>query len=426
MRTNSANKGNTMRICIHRGSREIGGSCVELENNGQRLLLDLGVPLDAQTNTSDLLPNIDGLDGSDPHLLGILVSHPHQDHFGLLEHVSPNIPLAMGPAAERILNAAAPFMRTKWSPPPVRWHYESGNSFEIGTFTITPFLVDHSAYDSYALKIDAGGKCIFYTGDFRAHGRKGSLFQHMLQNPPKQVDALLLEGSTIGRISPGQLFSLESEIERHMADFFRETTGLTMVHTSSQNIDRVVTVMRAAKRTGRTLLIDLYSAAILEATENPNIPQSHWQDVSLFIPFAQRIQIKKLELFDLLKNHSKNRIYPEDIAAEPSKYVLLFRPLHMHDLESADCLSGASFIYSQWEGYWNQGNFKDVGKWMKKHAIPKHNLHTSGHASPVDLKKLADAIDPKTVIPIHTFEPDQYQSLFKNVTQLNDGEWRDA
>jgi len=55
------------------------------------------------------LPEISGLDGNDPSLLGILIPHPHLDHFGLLTHISPMIPVGMGPAARRILTAAAPF-----------------------------------------------------------------------------------------------------------------------------------------------------------------------------------------------------------------------------------------------------------------------------------------------------------------------------
>ena len=35
-----------MRICIHRGTREIGGTCVEIESQGKRLVLDVGLPLD--------------------------------------------------------------------------------------------------------------------------------------------------------------------------------------------------------------------------------------------------------------------------------------------------------------------------------------------------------------------------------------------
>ena len=36
-----------MRVCIHRGTREIGGTCVEVEAQGRRIVLDLGMPLDA-------------------------------------------------------------------------------------------------------------------------------------------------------------------------------------------------------------------------------------------------------------------------------------------------------------------------------------------------------------------------------------------
>jgi ribonuclease J len=103
-----------MRACIHRGSKQIGGSCVEVENQGQRLLIDLGLPLDAENNSSQYLPEISGFDGNDPSLLGILISHPHLDHFGLLTHISSAIPIGMGPAARRILTAAAPFLPGNW------------------------------------------------------------------------------------------------------------------------------------------------------------------------------------------------------------------------------------------------------------------------------------------------------------------------
>ena len=45
-------KANTMNICIHRGAHQIGGTCIELESQGKRLVLDIGVPLDADDPTS--------------------------------------------------------------------------------------------------------------------------------------------------------------------------------------------------------------------------------------------------------------------------------------------------------------------------------------------------------------------------------------
>ena len=42
-------KENIMRICIHRGSKQIGGSCVEVQSSDKRLLIDFGLPLDAES-----------------------------------------------------------------------------------------------------------------------------------------------------------------------------------------------------------------------------------------------------------------------------------------------------------------------------------------------------------------------------------------
>jgi ribonuclease J len=413
-----------MRICIHRGSHQIGGSCVEVEQDGQRLLLDLGLPLDAAHNDSSYIPaGIAGLDGNDPNLLGILVSHPHLDHFGLLAHISPNIPIGMGGAARRILATAAPFLPGNWPIPSSGWEYQSGQDFDVGPFHVTPLLVDHSAYDAYALLIESGGKRLFYSGDFRAHGRKAALFQRMLANPPKDIDALLIEGSSLGRLGDDQQFPSEFDIEAQLTDLFLATDGLALVHTSVQNIDRIVSIFRASKRAGRKLVIDLYAAAILDSTGNNAIPQSDWPDVALFVPQAQRRQIKENAWFDLLKQHASNRIFIEDFQQAPKKSTLLFRPLHRFDLERGKCLAGAAYFYSQWEGYWESRSYDYVKDWLARHDIVKQSIHTSGHASPTDLKAFVAALMPRKVIPIHSFMPERYADLFSNVEAHADGEW---
>jgi len=413
-----------MRVCIRRGSRQIGGSCVEVEQDGQRLLLDLGLPLDAEHNDSSHIPaGIAGLDGNDPSLLGILISHPHLDHFGLLAHASSNIRIGMGGAARRILATAAPFLPGCWSTPPPGWEYQSEQRFEIGPFHVTPYLVDHSAYDAYALLIEGGGQRLFYSGDFRAHGRKAALFQRMLATPPKGIDALLVEGSSLGRIGHDQQFLSESDIEAELADAFLATGGLALVHTSAQNIDRIVSIFRASKRSGRKLVIDLYAAAILDATGNGAIPQSDWPDVALFVPQAQRRQIKENAWFELLKQHASNRIFIEDLQHDPSRFTLLFRPLHRFDLERGKCLAKATYIYSQWEGYWETGSYDTIKNWLERLGIVKQSIHTSGHASPADLQAFVAALMPRKVIPIHSFVPERYADLFTNVEAHQDGEW---
>jgi ribonuclease J len=78
-----------VRVRIHRGTREIGGTCIELESAGFRILLDLGLPLGAADLASTPLPDVEGLGDSSATLLAIVLSHGHRDHWGLIPKVMP-------------------------------------------------------------------------------------------------------------------------------------------------------------------------------------------------------------------------------------------------------------------------------------------------------------------------------------------------
>ena len=75
-----------MRICIHRGTKEIGGTCIELEAKGKRIVLDVGLPLDASeySDEQSLLPKVSGFNEPDESVLAVVISHPHQIHSELL------------------------------------------------------------------------------------------------------------------------------------------------------------------------------------------------------------------------------------------------------------------------------------------------------------------------------------------------------
>ncbi len=413
-----------MKLCIHRGTQEIGGTCIEIEARGKRLVLDVGLPLDAPDEHAheSLLPRISGFREPADSLLGVVISHPHQDHYGLARRIRPEVPVYIGKDAHNILQAASAYVPNGHAFASPRFIAHQ-TPVDIGPFRITPYLVDHSAFDAYALLVEAGGKRVFYSGDFRAHGRKAKLFKRMIEHPPQDIDVLLMEGTTIGRAGTTKGFATETDLECELVQAFKQTQGIHFVWTSSQNIDRIVTIFRAAKRTGRALVIDLYTAVVLEATGRTNIPQSHWDGVKLYIPHSQRVFIKKNELFDDLERHSANRIYPEDLPRLRGRAVMLFRPLTMHDHGVQAALQVAGFTYSMWKGYLKDASAQEVVRWLAAHGIHWHVIHTSGHASVTDLKRFATALTPRQLVPIHSFETARFAEFFNNVAEQEDGAW---
>jgi len=403
-----------MQVCIHRGAKEIGGTCVELISEGKRILIDLGLPLDAAACSAKYLPDIN-FQAHENSPLAIIISHGHIDHCGLLNHVNNNIPIYIGGHAKNIIQAAEPFMSKDWPAIKDSVELENRNPITIDPFKITPYLVDHSGYDAYALLVEAEGRRLFYSGDFRIHGRKRSLVEQLMANPPEDIDVLLMEGTTIGRTDTAGTMKSEQELEVQFENEFRQAGGLSLVHCSSQNIDRIVSIYRACKKTGKKLVIDLYSATILEATGNSRIPQSSWDDVCLFVPQRQRVQVKNKKLFHLINRHSRHRIYKEQLSDSPSEYVLLFRPIHIPDLEEIRLNRNTRYIYSQWEGYWDGLQFAPLRKWVKSKGIEKKTIHTSGHAGTEDLIRFATALAPKQIVPIHSFHGKKYHRFFENV-----------
>ncbi len=410
-----------MRLRILRAADEIGGNCVQLESQGKSIFVDLGLPLVAPAASPAFLPPIAGLaEGTNPELLGIVLSHPHQDHYGLLACVHPSVPVHLGDGAKRLLDAASFFVPTAAIKQPIT-PYFSSRRFAVGPFSVTPLLVDHSAYDAHALVIEADGRKVLYSGDFRMHGRKSRQMEALLRHPPPDVDVLLMEGTTLGRDSESEVVS-EDALERTIAASLKDTEGIALAYFSSQNIDRLVTFYRAAVQSGRCLIIDVYTACILEALGRKTLPSPKSPNVRVFLPTRQRRQIIAGKQYESLRRISQRRIYPEEIAADPSKWVMLFRESMTRDLEQMSCCRGGRLMYSLWPGYLDRGSH-DLRAWASTQGLGFEIHHTSGHAGIADLRRFVEGIRPRTLVPMHTLYPGHYSDLFGSATVLSNQEW---
>ena len=408
-----------MKITIHKGTHEIGGTCIQLSSGKTSILLDAGLPLSPDSQPVDL---------SGLSVDALLVSHPHQDHFGLMATLPSGTPVYIGRLARSLIDAPQLFIgKDRYA---LDFHdFKAWQPFTIGEFTITPYLVDHSATDAYAFLIEAEGKRLFYSGDLRSHGRKGILFENLVKRPIRDIDLLFLEGTMLHRCN--DQFPDETAVENTIFQTIRQQKNISFLLSSSQNIDRIVSAHRACKRAGKLLVIDIYTAWVLEQLRQitQNTPAMDWPEIRVFAAYRQDQRLKANPDYfgDFRKRLYLHRVKREELQATPEAF-LYFGKMSSFRLINAfkNAAAPVNVIYSQWLGYLDgtHADYFGSDQIAAYRSDPEINFvytHTSGHAPVEDLQRLAAALNPRMLVPIHTEYAERFQDHFDNVTLIQDG-----
>jgi ribonuclease J len=355
-----------MRIIIHRGTQEIGGSCVEVSTDKTKILIDFGIPLVTATkepfdskvltgkSIEDLkklkiLPDVKGIyKGEQKEIDALLVSHSHPDHYGLLNYIHPEIPVYLSQGAKELIEISNIFTPNKIKRLNAKV-INTKKSFTIGGLTITPYVVDHSAFDALAFLIEGESKRLFYSGDFRGHGRKSILFKQMLRNPPKDIDCLLMEGTSLGRGE--KLCRDENMVQKRIQEILKEGGNITFLFVSSQNIDRIVSAYKACLTTNSIFIIDVYTAYILERLKkiSRNIPQFDWRNIRVKFYDNHYKVITNKESLKTIYLYRKSKIDFNEINSSGRKVLMMGRDnlIFPKVLRRINNPKGAKIIYSE-------------------------------------------------------------------------------
>ncbi len=431
-----------MKLTIHRGTREIGGNCIEIQSRGRRIFFDLGIPLvdpgggrfslgggngtsGRELLDTGTLPRISGVyqwDALDESVEGIVLSHAHLDHYGFTCHLHEGIRRYMGEGTRRLieitglLSGAGLHMENHAM-------FSAGRSFHAGPFEVTPFLMDHSAFDSYSFVIEDGEKRVIYSADFRGHGRKPGALETFLEHAPRGADVLILEGTLVA--GQDHMPKSEQAVEKEIRDTLRRAAHIVFIVQSSQNIDRIVSFYKAARSTGRILVIDLYTAYILSRLKDLAgipYPSAGFRNIRVFYPSSLCRRLDRIGRSDVMDMFHKFRINPDQLSENPSKYAMMIRSSMVRDIERIQALEGATVIYSLWKGYLEEESMKAMLEFMARHRMQFVKIHTSGHASIRTLQRVVRELKPEKIVPVHTFQPDRFHELFDNVLSVSDGE----
>jgi len=420
-----------MKIIIHRGAEDTGGNCIELVSGKSRILLDYGAPVGELTPEETIL-DISGLyDDKVSHpILGLLISHTHLSHYGALlaKPINPGIKVFMTEIMEDMtrINAKMP---KKYTPLSSNIHYfRKGHKFILGRFVITPFLMDHTAAESFAFLIEADGKRLIYTGDFRAHGNKAAAFKQFLAANMGPVDALITEG-TQAELEKGPT---EQEVMEHLEPMVKEQPGAVYFMCPGQDIALLTSLATLAKNTRRYLVVDGYTVLVLERLK----ALAFKQGVDLKIPSLET------EYLRIVRNAATQRIYQLSEYAETFRRMRtklfgwdwvndnlrkLIVPVRANSQfwvdEQIKDFGGAAFVYSEWESYDDEPGMRDTLRWFKARKMTNIPIPSSGHAYFSTIRKLVENKKPRYIIPINTDEPEKFTLTFgKRAKVLKNGE----
>lgn len=381
-----------MKIHIHRGQDQIGGSIIEISTDNTRLIFDVGAELDESEEIE--IPPIDGLFVGIKKYDAVFVSHYHPDHIGLLGALADGIPVYMGEKSFGILHSAYSYRKLDVPFSPQSIH--DGQTVQIGDITVTPLLCDHSAFDSYMFLVDAEGKRVLYTGDFRANGRLD--FDKLLDRLPK-VDAVIIEGTTLSR--DDNIHNIEEEaLEEIAVNYLEKHSGPAFIMMSAMNIDRLKTIENVARRTGRLLLEDLYTARVATAA-------------GCAVPDRKngiRVFLTSSDQHDELCGYGSAKIGEKGMMK--SRFIMCVRPtmqLYLQKRNEKISYEDGILFYGMWKGYMQQPKVKGFIEFMQSKGVKLHILHTSGHADSMTIDKLIQRGEPKIIVPVHTENAEWFQ-----------------
>lgn len=390
-----------MQIIIHRGTHQIGGVSTEIRTTTTRILIDMGDELCLDDICSPVPLSISGVTDTNGNCAAVLFTHNHGDHVGQLKNIRDGIPLYIGNFAKDVLLATLPKTDTalKLRVEQART-FIPGERFLIGDILITPFSIDHSACDSYMFLIEAAGKKILHTGDFRLHGFRGKAIPKILDKLIGKVDVLIIEGTTLSRTDaqPMTEKELQQKVKEYMAQY-----KYVFVLCASTNLERICALSKVISQ-GKYFICDDYQDKLL------GLMQQHWGDYS---PLYRNIKKTTYGENLLSRFHEKGFLM---IVRDNGKFREIIR-----NFDTVQSI----ILYSMWDGYRTKPgstipDFLNLaGRWEP--------LHTSGHASLKDIQMVIEKVNPDIVIPIHTDNPDKLQTLCpdRKIVILNDGDIED-
>ncbi|MEV4900526.1 ribonuclease J [Citricoccus sp. NPDC055426] len=382
----------TCRIVPLGGLGEVGRNMTVFELDGKILIVDCGVlfPEEYQPGVDLILPDFSYLEGRLQDVVGVVLTHGHEDHIGAVPYLlrlRPDIPLIGSTLTLALIEAKLEEHRIR----PLTLAVTEGDTEYLGPFACEFVAVNHSIPDALAVAITTQAGTILHTGDFKMDqlpldGRITDLraFARLGQ---AGVD-LFLTDSTNAEV-PG-FTTTEKEIGPVLESLMGRASQRVIVASFASHVHRIQQVLDAAHAhgrkvcfVGRSMVRNMGIAAKLGYL---NVPEGILVDLK---------QVDQLP---------GDRVVLMCTGSQGEPMAALSRMAngdHRVQLEAGDLVILASSLIPGNE----TSVFRVVNGLMKLGADVVHKgmaqVHVSGHASEGELLYCYNIVKPAYVMPVH-------------------------
>ena len=385
-------KNNELLFCALGGSGEIGMNVVLYGTAGKWLMVDCGVTFaDAGYPGIDLiLPDLQFIEERAADLVGIVITHGHEDHIGALPYLAEDlgVPLYATPFTAGLVRGK---LEEEGIANRVKLRVIDGEApFAIGPFGLRFVPLSHSIPEANALLIETEAGCIFHTGDWKLDpapviGTPSSAEQ-LTAIGDTGIDVLVCDSTNVFN---AEASGSEASVREGLTEVVRNAKGRVLVTTFASNAARLHTLGQVARETGRQLCVTGRSLdRILRVAKATgyllDFPETVDPETAMKLP--------------------RNRVLIVATGGQGEPRAALARIAegsHQITLSQGDAV-----VFSSRQIPGNEtaiGRIQNIlaGKGVEMVTERQAHAHVSGHPGRPELTQMYGWIRPKLLVPVH-------------------------
>ncbi|HKC03205.1 MAG TPA: ribonuclease J [Sphingomicrobium sp.] len=384
--------GEELLFCALGGSGEIGMNVNLYGCRGQWIMADLGLTFaDSDYPGIDLiLPDLEFIEAQEERLIGIILTHGHEDHIGALPYLSEELkaPLFATPFTAGLI---AGKLEEEGLTGRVKLNIiERGGSIDLGPFKVSFVALSHSIPEGNGLLIESPFGRVFHTGDWKIDetpvlGEAPST-EVLTRIGDEGVLALVCDSTNVFQDKPS---GSEESVHAGLLEQVTAAKGRVLVTTFASNAARLQTIGRVAREANRKVCV---AGRSLERILRVAQSTGYLKDFPAPIGFDEAMRLPRSEVLIIATGGQ----------GEPRAALgrVAFGN-HELKLERDDTVIFSSRIIP--------GNEIAIGRIMNQLSDlgvrivteKQAHVHVSGHPGRPELVQMYDWVRPQIVVPVH-------------------------